>query len=260
MAKMESNNAGPVRLVLSGGGTRGFAHLGMVSALLEMGFTLSAISGSSAGAVAGAFLCSGYHPEEVLSIFLNQKPFDLAAASFNSGLLSTRNLEKLFSKLLPEGFEDLQLPLAVVATDLISGQWLTFKEGKLIPVLAGSCAVPGLFRPVHHDQFMLVDGGVLNNLPVEAIPIAPGKIAGLHVNPVTRVSAPASSFRILERAFHLGVYSNTIHRMAMTDCFIEPPGLAKFRVFDFASIEKVYQEGYEYVKSQQDRINSELKL
>lgn len=250
----------PVRLVLSGGGTRGFAHLGMVSALLEMGFAPSAIAGSSAGAIAGAFLCNGYHPEEVLSIFLDQKPFDLAAASFSSGLLSTRNIEELFRKLLPEDFADLQLPLSVVATDLISGQWFAFTEGKLIPVLAGSCAVPGLFRPVNHNQFMLVDGGVLNNLPVEAVPSAPGKIAGLHVNPVMKVPAPASSFRILERAFHLGVYSNTIHRVSMTDCFIEPPGLAKFRVFDFNSIEKVYLDGYEYVKSQQDRIRSELLL
>lgn len=257
MKSIDTNNI-PARLVLSGGGSRGFAHLGVVSALLEIGVQPTAYSGTSAGAVAAAFLCNGYHPEEVLTFMLAQKPIRLASTAFSSGLLSTRKLESFFDKLLPATFEELQLPLAVVATDLISGNSITFSKGRLIPVLGGSCAVPGLFRPVTFEPYMLVDGGLLNNMPIEAIPEADGKLIGVHVNPVSTVSPPSSAFRILERSFHLGVYSNTMHRALLVDCYIEPPELAQYRVFDFSTIRKVYMTGYEYVHENKNQILQKL--
>jgi NTE family protein len=255
--KVETNNI-PARLVLSGGGSRGIAHLGIVSALLEIGVVPTAYSGTSAGAVAAAFLCNGYHPEEILTFMLAQKPIRLASTAFSSGLLSTRKLEKFFDKLLPAAFEDLKLPLAVVATDLISGTSITFSKGDLIPVLGGSCAVPGLFRPVTYGNYMLVDGGLLNNMPIEAIPEADGKLIGVHVNPVSTVEPPPSAFRILERSFHLGVYSNTMHRALLVDCYIEPPALAQYRVFDFSNIRQVYMTGYEYVHENKKQVLDQL--
>lgn len=246
---MAENKNIPVRLVLSGGGTRGFAHLGIVSALLEAGIQITAVSGASAGAVAGAFLCQGYHPEEVLSFFLGEKPYNLAATAFNEGLLSTRNLKRFLERFLPGSFEELKMPLSVVATDLLSGSWKAFSRGELIPVLAGSCAIPGLIQPVKHKEYLLADGGILNNMPLECVPEEAGKIIALHVNPVATISAPGSAFRILERTFHLGVYSNTIERIKKADFLIEPPGLARYRVFDFKSLREVYLEGYNYTAS-----------
>ena len=248
----------PARLVLSGGGVRGFAHLGVVSALLESGITPTAYCGTSAGGVAAAMLCSGYHPEEIMSIMLAQKPLRFAGTAFNYGLLSTAKLEAFLEKLLPATFEELQLPLSVTTTDIITGKTIEFTSGKLIRVLGASCAIPGLFRPVEIDPYVLVDGGILNNLPVEYIPPSPGKIIGVHVNPVSTIKAPSSAFRILERTFHLAVFSNTEHRIIKTDCYIQPAGLAQIRVFDFSKIRQAYQIGYDFVHQNKSEILKQL--
>lgn len=250
----------PVRFVLSGGGTRGFAHLGMIAALIEFGCKPTAYCGASAGAVAGAFLSAGYKPEEVLGIFQSMKPSTFASIAFNEGLLSTKSLTSFFEKHLPATFEDLLFPLCIVATDLSSGNWKSFHSGELKQVLAGSCAIPGLFKPVVFKDMLLADGGILNNLPVEAVPEAEGKVAGLHVNPVAQVDVSSSAFRILERTFHLGVYSNTIFRTGLCDSYLEPRELAGYRVFDFSSLKEVYQIGYDYVLSDAARILEELSI
>jgi NTE family protein len=243
-----------VQLCLSCGGARGFAHLGVIQALSEMGFEFERISATSAGAMAGSFIAAGFAPQDVLELFIKNQLFKMFSSAFNRGLLKMDGFEKLLQTHLPEDFNDLKIPFIVGATDLLKGNTVFFSEGKIAPVIMGASSIPGLFKPVSYLDYLLVDGGVLNNLPVEPLKKYQGPIVGVHVNPVGVIPAPTSTFAILERSFHLSVFSNTVYREKECALFIEPSGLKYTKVFDYKKAKEIYKAGYEEVVSRADEI------
>jgi NTE family protein len=247
-----------INLVLSGGGSRGFAHLGSVKALREIGIQPIRYSGTSAGAIAGTFLAAGYQPEEILKLFIEKKLFKMFRGSFSRGLLGMGSIEKFFKENLPANFQDLKFPIYVSATDIVSGTTSYFNEGELIRPLLGSCASPGLFKPVEFDDALLVDGGVLNNLPLEPLLSFSEPMYAIHVNPVHREDPPKSTWSVLERTFQLGVYSNVKDRIKVCNYMIEPAKLNKYKVFDYSHAKAIYKIGYDEVMHQKDRILSSL--
>ncbi len=247
-----------IQLCLSGGGARGFAHLGVVQALQEMGFQVVRISGTSAGAMAGSFLAAGYEPEMILELFIQNHLFKMFRGAFNSGLLKMDGVAPLFEKYLPVNVEELKKPLIVAVTDIISGKIQYIHEGKLMPVVLGSSSIPGLFKPVKYMDMLLVDGGVLNNLPVEPLQKYSNPIVGVHVNPVGVINAPASTWSVLERTFHLGVFSNTVYREQKCTVLIEPLSLQQIKVFDYKKARSIYHSGYEQVKKQADELMKKI--
>jgi NTE family protein len=243
-----------INLVLSGGGSRGFAHLGAVKALLEIGIQPIRYSGTSAGAIAGTFLAAGYNSDEILKLFIEKKLFKMFRGSFSRGLLGMGSIEKFFRDNLPENFQDLKLPIYVSATDIVSGTSSYFNEGELIKPLLGSCAIPGLFKPVEFGTSLLVDGGVLNNLPLEPLLPFTEHMFAIHVNPVHREDPPKSTWTVLERTFQLGVYSNVKDRIKECNCVIEPAKLHQYKVFDYSHAKEIYKIGYDEVMFHKDRI------
>ncbi len=243
-----------IQLCLSGGGARGFAHLGVVEALLEMGFDIQRISGTSAGAMAGSFIAAGYSPSEILELFISNKLFSKFSGAFNRGLLKMDGVGTLFSKYLPVNFEDLKLPMVIAATDILSGKTRFFQQGPLLPAIIGSSSIPGLFKPVKYQDMLLADGGVLNNLPVEPLKKYALPVIGVHVNPVGEIGAPTSTWAVLERTFHLGVFSNTVYRMQQCDVVIEPAELKNTKVFDYRKARDIYKAGYKQVKHEAESL------
>jgi NTE family protein len=236
-----------VKVCLSGGGTRGFAHLGVVAALQEANVEIAYISGTSSGAMAGAFLAAGYKPEEILKFFSNQTLLGLMNGAFSTGLFTMeKNVAKFFRKHLPEKFEDLKIKLWVNATDLLKGRTVFFNEGDLIIPLVGSSSIPGMFKPLRYQGYLLCDGGALNNLPIEPLLPFSEPLIAVHVNPVGRVAAPKSTWATLERSFQLSVYSNVCERKKLCPLIIEPPKLKNYKVFDYKKAEEIYKIGYEY--------------
>ena len=238
-----------IQLCLSGGGARGFAHLGAIQAIYELGFDIVRISGTSAGAMAGSFIAAGLSPEEVRDIFLKRQLFRMFSGAFNTGLLKMDGIEKLVHQYVPGDFSALKIPLVISATDILKGKTIYFDEGPVAPVVAAASSIPGLFKPVTYLSHLLVDGGVLNNLPVEPLKKHPQPVFGIHVNPVGDIDKPRSTWAVLERTFHLGVYSNTISRTGICDVLIEPNALRKFKVFDYEKGAEIYQAGYNDVMS-----------
>ena len=160
-----------IGLVLSGGGARGIMHLGVIKALNEQGIVPDFIAGTSAVAIAGALVCHGYSPDEVLQILLKTNFLKYLRPSFSApGLLKMDKVEDLYLQLLPHNsFAQLKTPLIVAATDIEQGEIVYFDQGELIrPLMASSC-LPGIFAPVNFQKRMLVDGAVLNNLPIEPL-------------------------------------------------------------------------------------------
>lgn len=243
-----------IQLCLSGGGARGFAHLGAMEALFEMGFKVARISGTSAGAMAGSFLAAGYEPKQILELFIENQLFKKFRGAFNRGILKMDGVDTLFKKYLPENFSDLKIPIYVAVTDLLSGKVHFIHDGLLMPVLLGSSSIPGLFKPVKFKNMLLVDGGVLNNLPVEPLKKYSYPIIGVHVNPLGAIAPPTSTWAVLERTFHLGVLSNTVYREAMCAVLIEPQDLTKTKVFDYKKARETYKAGYDQVYRQADEL------
>lgn len=249
-----------IGLVLSGGGARGIAHLGVIKALQELAIPFAHIAGTSAGAVTGALIAQGYSPEESLKIIESSSFVRHLRPAWNRmGLLRLDTVEELYKKYLPhDSFEGLQIPLHVVAVDLNAGEQVIFEQGELIRPVLASCCLPGIFEPmlIHKRQF--VDGGVLNNLPVDAIDTKVDLIIGSHCN-ILGPRKPIRSMRgVIERSLVLAVQSKTKDRFAQCSVFIEPPALALYSTTDLSKARELFRIGYQYTRSMADTIEKSL--
>lgn len=161
-----------IGLALSGGGARGFAHIDVLKVLAEHNIKFDMIAGTSAGAIVGGCLAAGMTPVEIEEMAAKISYFNIVRPSFSpKGAFSTAPLGAFLKRELPvASFEELRIPFAAVAFDLISGEEVVQKgTGDLITAIRASCAVPGLFVPVNDRSRMLVDGGVTSVLPVDAV-------------------------------------------------------------------------------------------
>ncbi|MGB3617164.1 MAG: patatin-like phospholipase family protein [Catalinimonas sp.] len=237
-----------VGLALSGGGARGFAHLGVLQALVEKGVGVSMISGTSAGAMAGVFYAAGLAPPDILRIFTETSFIrSLRLATNLRGILRVGILERILLDHMPvRTFEALNFPVIVSATNLTLGRTVYFSEGDLIrPVLASSC-IPGLFAPVDMNGQAMIDGGLLNNMPVEPLIGHTDHIIGVHTNAYP-VDPQITSLRsTIERSFQLALSTNVMERMRLCHQVIEPSALSRFTVFDMKRAADIYEIGYDY--------------
>lgn len=160
-----------IGIALSGGAARGFAHLGVLKVLKENSIPIDFISGTSAGSIAGAAFASGLSVEEIAEIGRKMSWFKMTGFSYSAkGLLSNASMGEFFRKEFPvHTFEDLKTPFAAVACDLETGDEVVLKEGDLIGAVRASCAIPGIFAPVLRDGKILIDGGVIANVPTKAV-------------------------------------------------------------------------------------------
>jgi len=158
-----------IGLVLGGGGARGYAHIGVLQALAEHDCQPVAISGCSMGGLIGAFLAAGHQPDDMLALLNNTNFLNLLGMGARGGLLGSGKLEHMLRQHLPERFEDLSLPLAVTTVDVQRGELVILRSGDLVSALLASAALPGILAPIVRDGRYLIDGGLLNNLPVDVI-------------------------------------------------------------------------------------------
>jgi len=162
-------------LVLSGGGSRGFAHIGVLQALEEAGIAVDYLAGASMGGVIAAAYAAGLSPQKVAEIAINnstmRKMLRLASPGIpHNGLFRGEQLLEFFRKHLHDAdFADLHIPLTLVAVDLNSGQEVHLNEGSVAEAVRATVSVPGLLTPVKIGNRRLVDGGLLNNMPVDVV-------------------------------------------------------------------------------------------
>lgn len=239
-----------IGLVLSGGGARGISHLGVLAALEEYDLRPTHISGTSAGAIIGALYAAGYHPSEILKVIIKTKLFRYFKPDISfTGLLRMESTEKLYRQMLDvNSFESLNISLTVAATDIERGETVYFSEGELIKPLQASSCVPVIFAPVHIDGRYFIDGGILNNLPIEPLEGKCDCIIGVHSNALPAHLKVSNIKQIIERSLHLAINVNVEARRQRCDFFIEPPAMALFGVYDVAKAQEIYQIGYQYAK------------
>lgn len=251
-----------IGLVLSGGGARAFAHLGLLQALAEWGIRPDLISGVSSGAIAGALYAAGHQPEGILAAMKGSDFFHLSNFSLHrDGFFSMRPLLDLLQEQVPlDSFEKLSIPLFVTVTDLVRNESLTFSKGPLFQAVIASCSVPVIFETVSWGERLLVDGGLLNNFPVEPIEAGCDRLIGSHVNKLPVRGLPAGrdgsgghlgKAAMVERCFHLAIAHTVYEKSGRCAVFTEPL-LTGFSMFDVHKADMIYEIGYKTALAHKD--------
>lgn len=230
-----------VALVLSGGGARGLSHIGVLQILEREKIPVDLIVGTSVGAIVGALYASGVPPAEIENMSREigwDKLTDLSAAALvrllvSEELLSTRNMERFLERRIgKKQFADLKIPLACVSADLQTGEQITLREGDVALAARASATMPGVFAPVPYRHRLLVDGGIVDNVPTDVA-------QRLGADVILCVNAPvdlarhsvANVFMTLTQALYIQGQVITEERIRLADALIEP------RVEDVSTLE-----------------------
>ncbi|MFI8604657.1 patatin-like phospholipase family protein [Cellulophaga baltica] len=236
-------------LVLSGGGVRGIAHVGVIKALEEHQMQPSYIAGTSAGAIVGALYAGGCSWQQMLDFFKTTQLFSFTNYAMGKpGLLDTEKFYEQFSAYFPiDDFKALKIPLIVTATNLLDGTLKTFDSGSLIKTILASAAVPGVFAPVAIENGYYADGGILNNFPVDVIKHKCDTIIGVYVNPFQNVEKDSLKhvYNIMERSYHIMLARETSLKFKDCDLLIRPSRMKEFSTFSLKNSDTIFNLGYE---------------
>jgi len=160
-----------IGLAFGGGSVKGFAHIGVLKVLEKNNIKISHIAGTSIGAAVGAIYSAGYKAKELEDFVLDIDWPEMIDISFppKEGLLQGKELEKVLKNVLKnKTFKKLKIPFAATAVNLISGETLIFNQGNVAKAVRASISYPGFFVPVHYKNMLLIDGGILTPIPVNA--------------------------------------------------------------------------------------------
>ncbi len=243
-------------LVLGGGGTRGFAHIGALKALDEAGIRADIVSGTSVGSIVGAMYADGFTPDQMLQLFRKYTLLRLSRLSFSRrGLLSFGGLKKQVCTQLNAGrFEELKLPLYVCITNLTKGQVEYVNAGPLAEAITASASIPLMYAPVRIGEDLYVDGAVFDNFPVKPLREQCERIIGINIMP----HSAHSSFRGLlstgKRILELYINAADKEKWQQCDLLIEPGGLADYGYLGHKRGMEMYRLGHEAAKKMLDGI------
>jgi NTE family protein len=235
-------------VVLSGGGARGYAHAGILKALEELDLKPDIISGVSAGAIVGAMYADGNSPDEMFRVFQEEEHFYkfVKLTIPKRGLLRAEGLEeKLRSILKAEKLEDLQIKLIIAAANLNMARVDYFDTGEIIPRVLASSAIPILFNPVEIGGVTYIDGGMMDNLPVDPLYGRCEKVIGVSLNPIEEMNDFPNLLSIAERTFRINLSAQIKEKLSKCDIVIQPDELGKFGLLETGKGKEMFELGYQ---------------
>ena len=249
-----------IGLVLSGGGARGFSHIGVLRALEEMEIKVGAISGTSAGAIVGSLYASGVPLDEMMLKIEKQSFLGFNNFNFNSpGFFNSNSLAQFMQQNLRcKYFEELNFPFYAIATDIENGVYEVFSTGELHNKVAASAAVPLMFDPVEIDGKKYLDGGILNNFPVEPLVKTCDIVIGSNVSQWPEKHTKWTKMLIAQRSFQLAISGNMESKKAHCHVVIDPP-IGHFQAFSKSKTRELVQIGYQATMDQKELLISLCK-
>ena len=270
-----------IGLALQGGGALGLAHVGVITWLEEHHIPVDYVSGTSMGGLVGGVYATGHNAAELRQVvnsinwdqvMAGQTPFDDLSfrrkedaraypnslefgvhkglqfpSGFNSGQQVLLILDKVsapYSEI--KSFNDLPIPFACVATDLVSGKAHVFRSGSLSVALRSTMSLPGIFSPVHDDGAIYADGGLLQNLPVQvAKNMGADVVLGVHLAEENlKPDANLSSFAVLGQSISVMISANELQSMEMADILLSVP-VQKWGALSFDDADAIIKAGYD---------------
>ena len=205
-----------ISLALGGGGSRGYAHIGVLRYLEKEGFRVKAVSGTSAGGIVAVAYAAGYTPDELEAAFskMDQSKLFARTAEEGPGILGLSGAARIFDEFFGDRtFADLHFPCAVVAVDLKAGCEVLLCQGRVVDALLATIAVPGVFPPKQFGDVQLVDGAVLNPVPVS---VARSLAPALPVVAVVLETQPEPSGGLNSLPLHVPVPALLVERFTRT--------------------------------------------
>lgn len=237
-------------LVLSGGGTRGFAHLGMIAALYEKGIKPDVISGVSAGAIVGAFIAAGKSPEEILKIFTKGWFFQYTKVHLPvDGLLKLDGLKEIVQKEIAfKNIEDLEIPFFIGVSNLNKGIAEYKNTGPLAKTVLASSSVPVLFSPVKLGRDVYADGGLMDNIPVEPIKNDCEQLIVSNITPINPKAKMKNLIQIATRIVYMSVNVKIEEIKKQATFYIEPQGIDAYDMVLRKHADELFDLGYNTTK------------
>ncbi len=238
-----------IGIALSGGGTRGVVHIGVLKALEEHDIHPTIISGTSAGSIVGAMYAHGYSPAEILSIASERSLIWMFSLRLpTKGFVRHTFLRKMLQRYLPEKtFEELSKPLYIAIANLNTGRAEIRNAGPLHDVIVASASIPVLYEPVRIGQHYYADGGLLMNLPVTPMRDKVKCIIGVNLIPRKEISAEEVNTiaGVASRVFNLAAINTIQPELQFCDVVIEPDAIHQYSRFNFTHIREMYEIGYQ---------------
>ncbi len=247
-------------LALSGGATRGLAHIGVLQALEEHGIRPDYLSGTSIGAFAGALYVFGVPLQEMRSVGQGMTPLRVSKLKLSRyGLFSNEELGNLIrSKIGSARIEKSPIPLAILATDIGTGEQVALREGEVATAVMASSAVAGIYQPVRIKNRLLMDGGIMEDVPVSPLrPMGATVIVAVNLSADRKYRLPEDIIDVLFNAFDIAIDENTKVQVKKADVLIEPC-LSNFRRMDVSQIDELIAEGYRAALESIPRIREAL--
>ena len=262
-ASLPNTDVPHIGMALSGGGTRGVAHLGVYKALIEAGIQPTHFSGTSAGAIAGALIATGLDIDELFRTVVDGSSlFKVYKFGFPlNGLSSLEYLRTMLTRCgVPTEFDALEYHLDVGVSNMNTGLFETHDKGPLHEYIMASCAIPLMFKPVEINGEVYIDGGVFENMPAEPLRNHCDLVIGVNIMPNVpqQLRGNSNIFSILNRSFELIVFNTTSLGFASCDILIDPPELGQYHFLSFSQLEKMYEVGYEAGKRHLPEIKAHL--
>lgn len=238
-----------IGVAFSGGGARGFSHIGVIMAMDKFGIRPDVIAGVSAGSIASVLYGAGLSPLDIRQCFVDSNKF----ADFREwtvpkdGIFKLTKFSKLLESWLPvKNLEELTIPTIICATNLDRGTQVGWCRGEIVPRVVASCSIPIVFSPVKINGEHYVDGGVLHNLPAWAIRDYCDTLYGSNCSPLNKdYKYKNSLLDIALRSYHLCTRANLSADLKLCDYIITPSGLNSHKIFDMTTIDRAIRIGYD---------------
>lgn len=256
------NNSKNIGLVLSGGGSKGIAHAGVLQFLEEQNIAPTHLSGSSAGAIVAALYANGMSPKEILSFFKSIYFFHWKHFTFSkAGFIDPESFKNYFFGIFQDTLlADLKIPIHITATNMVKGKLTVFDaKTKTIDAILASSAFPGVISPYEINGEWYSDGGILNHFPTEPLRDLCDSLIGVYVSPMQKITAKdlTSIKSVTSRAYDLLTANSSIAKFSQCEWLIEPEELSNYSTFETSKskMDAIFKIGYEAAKKSYQKQN-----
>lgn len=236
-----------IGLALGGGAVLGAAHVGVLKAIEEKGVEIKFITGTSIGAFVAALFAFGKDWSEISDITSELKWMDITSISLSRfSLLSNEKFGALLVEHIGDkNIEESMIPLAIIATDASSGEKVILQTGSVAQAVMASTCIPGIFKPVEIDDKMLIDGGIVENVPINTLrKLGAEYIIGIDLNANHNYQKPGNILDVLMNSFHFIMQQAAKLQTEDADLLIKPD-LSSFDRTDTKQIDELMKKGYE---------------
>ncbi len=240
-----------IGIALGGGAVLGAAHIGVLKAVEEADVEISHITGTSIGAFVAAFYAFGVKLKYIEKIALELKWLDITNIALSRySLLSNEKLGELIIEHIGDrNIEDSDIPLAIITTDVTNGKKVVLDKGSVAKAVMASTCLPGIFKPIEKEDVMLVDGGIVENVPIDTLrAIGAEFVIGVDLNANYNYQKPSNILDVIINSFHLIMKQRVIAQTKEADLLIEP-NLSAFNRSDTDQVDKLIKIGYADAKT-----------